>query len=215
MVTTAMCAVAAIAGDFKDLLAPDKAKALPLPEARWRRSDGRADVERCLSGCMRVPQYREAGNGPCSLLTGSLRGQIIQHLDPNQDFALLALRPAGSLSRPRRPLSRGSEPAGRPANPLVSYQINRQVSGWKSPSTGDVRLRGALKLRVNGDALHASLDGSHRPTRQPLDHPNIEVFPPDRAGRAMRPALEVADIFRRHGRLSSTSKFQRVTLNNA
>ena len=71
-----MCAVAAIAGDFKDLLAPDKAKALPLPEARWRRSDGRADVERCLSGCMRVPQYREAGNGPCSLLTTTRYTQV-------------------------------------------------------------------------------------------------------------------------------------------
>jgi len=42
----------------------------------------------------------------------------------------LALRPAGSLSRPRRPLSRGSGPASRPAKPLVSYQINRQLSGW-------------------------------------------------------------------------------------
>ena len=81
-----MCAVAAIAGDFKDLLAPDKAKALPLPEARWRRSDGRADVERCLSGCMRVPQYREAGNGPCSLLTGSLQCSIRHQLDPTWDF---------------------------------------------------------------------------------------------------------------------------------
>src|SRR5208283_1269670 len=33
----------------------------------------------------------------------------------------------------RRPLSRGSGPASRPAKPLVSYQINRQFSGWNLP----------------------------------------------------------------------------------
>jgi hypothetical protein len=43
------------------------------------------------------------------------------------------LRPTGSLSRPRRPLSRGSSPSGHPAEPLVSYQINRQLSGWILP----------------------------------------------------------------------------------
>ncbi len=47
--------------------------------------------------------------------------------------ASLALRPVGSLSRPRRPLSRGSSPSGCPAEPLVSYQINRQLSGWNLP----------------------------------------------------------------------------------
>ncbi len=34
---------------------------------------------------------------------------------------------------PTRPLSRGSGPAGYPAEPLVSYQINRQLSGWNLP----------------------------------------------------------------------------------
>jgi hypothetical protein len=43
------------------------------------------------------------------------------------------LRPTGSLSRPRRPLSRGSSPSGHRAEPLVSYQINRQFSGWILP----------------------------------------------------------------------------------
>src|SRR6266700_3472639 len=47
--------------------------------------------------------------------------------------ASLALRPAGSLSRPRRPLSRGSSPCGCPAEPLVRYRINRQLSGWNPP----------------------------------------------------------------------------------
>jgi hypothetical protein len=37
------------------------------------------------------------------------------------------------LNRLKRPLSRGSSPAGYPAEPLVSYQINRQFSGWNLP----------------------------------------------------------------------------------
>src|SRR3954447_22110632 len=45
----------------------------------------------------------------------------------------LTLRPVGSLGRPRRPLSRGFDPAGRPAKPLVSFRINRQLSGWNLP----------------------------------------------------------------------------------
>ncbi len=60
--------------------------------------------------------------------------------------ASLTLRPVGSLSRPRRPLSRGSGPAGYPAEPLVSYQINRQLSGWNLSSTDDSRLRGARPI---------------------------------------------------------------------
>jgi hypothetical protein len=48
-------------------------------------------------------------------------------------WASLALRPAGLLSRPRRPLSRGSNPRSYPHEPLVSYRINRQLSGWNLP----------------------------------------------------------------------------------
>src|SRR6516164_4309753 len=33
----------------------------------------------------------------------------------------------------RRPLSRGSNPCGYPHKPLVSYRINRQLSGWILP----------------------------------------------------------------------------------
>jgi hypothetical protein len=38
-----------------------------------------------------------------------------------------------ALNRLKRPLSRGSGPAVYPAEPLVSYQINRQLSGWNLP----------------------------------------------------------------------------------
>src|SRR5258705_13804733 len=47
--------------------------------------------------------------------------------------ASLTLRPAGSLSRPRRPLSQGSDPSGYPTKPLASFRINRQLSGWNLP----------------------------------------------------------------------------------
>ena len=47
--------------------------------------------------------------------------------------ASLALRPAGSLDRQKRPLSRGFGPSGYPSKPLVSYQINRQLSGRNPP----------------------------------------------------------------------------------
>ncbi len=47
--------------------------------------------------------------------------------------ASLTLRPAGSLSRPRRPLSRGFSPAGYPTKPLVSYRTYRQLSVWNPP----------------------------------------------------------------------------------
>src|SRR4029453_10482810 len=71
--------------------------------------------------------------------------------------ASLTLRPARSLSRPRRPLSRGSSPAGYPTKPLVSYQINRQLSGWILPPLVISRLRGARPIPTS-----AYLTRSHR-----------------------------------------------------
>jgi hypothetical protein len=43
------------------------------------------------------------------------------------------LRPAVSLSRPRRPLSRGSDPTSYQAKPLASFRTYRQLSGWNPP----------------------------------------------------------------------------------
>jgi hypothetical protein len=43
-------------------------------------------------------------------------------------------------------LSRGSSPASYPAEPLVSFQINRQLSGWIPPPLVISRLRGARPL---------------------------------------------------------------------
>ncbi len=58
------------------------------------------------------------------------------------------LRPAGSLSRPRRPLSRGSDPASYPAKPLVSYRTHRHLSGWNLPPL-DGEIRGTHTVTVH------------------------------------------------------------------
>jgi hypothetical protein len=47
--------------------------------------------------------------------------------------ALRVLRPVGSLSRPRRPLSRGFDPASCLAKSLVSFWTYRQLSRWNPP----------------------------------------------------------------------------------
>ena len=41
--------------------------------------------------------------------------------------------PPGRSATLRRPLSRGSNPCSCPHEPLVSYRINRQLSGWNPP----------------------------------------------------------------------------------
>ena len=60
--------------------------------------------------------------------------------------ASLALRPTGLLNRPRRPLSRGFDPADYPTKPLVSYQVLPTTS-WVGPSsTGVSRRWGARRV---------------------------------------------------------------------
>src|ERR1700687_4857472 len=41
--------------------------------------------------------------------------------------------PSDRSAAQRRPLSRGSNPCGCPHEPLISYRINRQFSGWNLP----------------------------------------------------------------------------------
>src|SRR5580700_3361111 len=76
-----------------------------------------------------------------------------------------ALRPAGSLSCPRPPLSRGSSPSGYPAEPLVSFQINRQLSGWNPPPLV-IRAFGAHGQLQTSRACHAPVTRPSRLTRK-------------------------------------------------
>jgi hypothetical protein len=64
-----------------------------------------------------------------------------------------------SLNRPRRPLSRGFDPASRPVKPLISYQINRQLSGWRLPPLA-MRPRGAENPSSLRDAFPVSAQKS-------------------------------------------------------
>ena len=71
--------------------------------------------------------------------------------------ASLTLRPTGLLNRPRRPLSRGFDPASYPTEPLVSYQTNRQLSGWILPPLV-IRAFGAhCMIQVRARARQGSL----------------------------------------------------------
>ena len=95
---------------------PDHLPNVPCPLPRWIGTG--ASV-----GCFPIPRgLPQQTGGSASMISLSRPAQ-----------ASLALRPAGSLSRPRRPLSRGFETASCPTAPLVSYQINRQLSGWYLP----------------------------------------------------------------------------------
>ena len=76
--------------------------------------------------------------------------------------ASLTLRPTGSLSRPRRPLSQGSGPLL--SRPPVSYSINRLTIEVESSSTGNTRLRGALCESGGSQARPGGMD--HRGHRR-------------------------------------------------
>ncbi len=95
---------------------PDHLPNVPCPLPRWIGTGA-------YVGCFPIPRGLPRQTG------GS--ASTISRSGPSQ--ASLALRLAGSLDRPRRPLSRGFETASYPAAPLVSYQINRQLSGWHLP----------------------------------------------------------------------------------
>jgi hypothetical protein len=72
-------------------------------------------------------------------------------------------------------LSRGSSPSGYPAEPLVSFQINRQLSGWNPPplvirafgAHGHLRtqLNGKLRFSSEGFKGHALCRGAMRSAR--------------------------------------------------
>ena len=91
-----------------------------LPTCRAQYPDGPHGCAcRCLPHGCGLPHHR---GGSASVLNLSRPAQ-----------ASLALQPAGSLSRPRRPLSRGSNPGSYPPRPLASYRTHRHLSGWDLP----------------------------------------------------------------------------------
>ncbi len=86
------------------------------------------DAFRDRNGCMRRLLPHSTRPSPTDRRVG-----IHDFTDLRPAQASLALPPAGSRNRPRRPSSRGFETASYPAAPPVSYQIDRQLSGWHLP----------------------------------------------------------------------------------
>ncbi len=106
---------------------PPAGTGLPrLPRPPSQRTVPITPVDR--NGCMRRLLPHSARPSPTDRRVGI---HNVTDLRPAQTS--LALRTAGSLSRPRRPLARGFETASYLTAPLVSYQINRQLSGWYLP----------------------------------------------------------------------------------
>src|SRR6201999_3227052 len=97
----------------------------PLPVSPFRRAVPTTPADRDGCACRLLPRSR----GLPRYAGGSASASPLSR--PAQ--ASLTLRPVGLLNRPRRPLSRGFNPVGYPTKPLVSYQSNRQLSGWILP----------------------------------------------------------------------------------
>src|SRR6185436_14208024 len=121
------CPTPAMAAAFRDVEAATLANNGSPPITRTTFPTCRAHYPGGSSGCACRLLPRSCSLPP--LAGGSASALSLSR--PAQ--ALLTLRPARSLSRPRRPLSRGSNPCRCPHEPLVSYRINRQLSGWILP----------------------------------------------------------------------------------
>ena len=89
----------------------------------------------------------------------------------------LALRPAGSLGRPRRPLSRGFGTTGRPATPLVSFRALSTLARTPPPTWSMIvsRHTPTYALRVRA---------SRRVCRSPGARSSWRVFLPPRTCRS-------------------------------
>src|SRR5258707_10519051 len=105
---------------------PSHQTGLPrLPEPPFQRAVPTTPADRagayvdCFPASRSLPQM---AGGSASALSLSRLLRLHSRYGP----------PDGSAAH-RRPLSRGSNPCGYPHKPLVSYRINRQLSGWIPP----------------------------------------------------------------------------------
>ena len=105
---------------------PSHRTGLPrLPESPFRRAEPTTPADRagahvdCFPAHAAFPKWQEGRHPHCHFR--GLLGLHSRYGPPDRSAAL------------RRPLSRGSSPCGCPHEPLVSYRINRQLSGWNLP----------------------------------------------------------------------------------
>src|ERR1700731_1612322 len=105
---------------------PSHRTGLPrLPEPPSRRAVPTTPADRagarvdCFPARAAFPKWQEGRHPHCHF-----RGLLRLHS---------RYGPPDRSAAQRRPLSRGSNPCGCPNEPLVSYRINRQLSGWIPP----------------------------------------------------------------------------------
>ena len=105
---------------------PSHQTGLPrLPEPPFRRAVPTTPADRagarvdCFPAHAAFPKWQEGRHPHCHF-----RGLLRLHS---------RYGPPDRSAAHRRPLSRGSNPCGYPHKPLVSYRINRQLSGWILP----------------------------------------------------------------------------------
>ena len=105
---------------------PSPMTGLPrLPEPPFRRAMPTTPADRagarvdCFPAHAAFPKWQEGRHPHCHF-----RGLLRLHS---------RYGPPNCSAAHRRPLSRGSNPRGYPHEPLVSYRINRQLSGWILP----------------------------------------------------------------------------------
>ena len=132
------CPTPAMAVAFRDVEAATLANDGSPPITRTTFPTCRAHYPGGSSGCAcrllpRSCSLPQMAGGSASALSLSRPAQ-----------ASLALRPAGSLSRPRRPLSRGSEPGQLPGQAARQLPDLSTIIRVEPSSTDDSRLRGAL-----------------------------------------------------------------------
>src|SRR5262245_26992749 len=118
----------------------------------WRTPPDRAspDNPHCLASVLcPLPRRTETGALadflPRSVQPSPLPSRVGIHITTFEACSgFNMLRPAGSLSRPRRLLSQGSGLSSHPNRPLASYSIKPATIEVDPSSTGNTRLRGAL-----------------------------------------------------------------------
>jgi hypothetical protein len=95
--------------------------------------DNRRHPARASKGRQKGEKYCHATTAGCGLDEPDLRADFFEK---RANFL--------PISRPRRPLSRGSDPSGYPIKPLAGFRINPTTIRVESSSTDDSCLRGAL-----------------------------------------------------------------------
>jgi hypothetical protein len=148
------CPTPALAAACRDVEAATLAlTGLPrLPEPPFRRAVPTTPADRagarvdCFPARAAFPKWQEGRHPHCHF-----RGLLRLHS---------RYGPPDCSAAHRRPLSRGSSPCSYPHEPLVSYRINRQLSGWIPPP---------LVIRAFGAHCHKRTHAvqQKRPIRSP------------------------------------------------